>query len=245
MVTLSSCSDFLEENPKNFLSPDNFFKSSSEAVLAVNGCYDALATQEGWGLYRVNMHIVDQGTSVCGTRQSSDSQGGIGNYTATYDHSVFKQIFQLHYKAISKSNMVIDRVEAMDIMQDKISADLKKRVVAEAKFIRALSYFNLVRYYGGVPLILNETKDMQDLFVERNTIQEVYTQIITDLDYAAENLYYRVGSNIEGEKIYKIFITQDTICMRIDWAFDNVVSFSDLESEFNKEKTYKYGFTKK
>ncbi len=58
---------------------------------------------------------------------------------------------------------------------------LRSRIVAEAKFLRATHYFNLVRLWGGVPLKLHETQGLDSLAIPRNTPQEVYAQIETDL----------------------------------------------------------------
>lgn len=194
LALFSSCSDsFLDENPTNMLSPDNFFTSPSDALVAVNGVYGSVGTGKGWGIYKVNMLIADQGTSVSGTRQKSESLGGIGNYAATTKNKTITQIYQYSYEAIQRANLVINRVGAM-APETGISAELQNRIVAEAKFLRALSYFNLVKLYGGVSLMTEEVTDMNDLFVTRNSIEDVYTQVIEDLQFATEHLYYKSGS---------------------------------------------------
>ena len=106
------------------------------------------------------------------------------------------------YKVIYETNVVLDN---LNIVTD---ADDKKRIGGEAKFLRALNYFELVRYFGkqyevgknntqlGVPLVLKTTSDFNgDLSVARNTVEEVYTQVIKDLTDAiailpVENSYY-------------------------------------------------------
>ena len=70
------------------------------------------------------------------------------------------------YDAINRANAVLDNVPAIDM-----DATLRGRILAEAKFLRALHYFNLVRMWGGVPLKLHETVGLDSLAIPRNTAQ--------------------------------------------------------------------------
>ncbi|TKG93740.1 RagB/SusD family nutrient uptake outer membrane protein [Puteibacter caeruleilacunae] len=198
LALFTGCSEsFLEENPKNFLSPDNFFTSVDDAVVAVNGVYGSVGTGASWGIYDVNMLIADGGTSVQGTRVTGETHAGIATYISTPTTKSIKEIYQYSYIAIQRANLVINRVEQMDPIGTGIPKSMKNRIIGEAKFLRALCYFNLVRYYGGVPLMTEEVTDMNNLFVTRNSIEEVYIQIIEDFEFAAEHLYYKGGSALE------------------------------------------------
>ncbi|TLX74367.1 RagB/SusD family nutrient uptake outer membrane protein [Labilibacter sediminis] len=191
-VLLSSCNDFLEEHPQSFISPDNFFNNKEEADIALIGVYDAIGTNKGWGLYAANMLIIDQGTSLSSSRIGNLTQGGIAHYLAATDYKVFTEIWENSYDGIQRANTVINRVGQMD--KEQIDELNQLRIIAEAKFLRALHYFNLVRLYGGVPVLAKETTDMDNVLVGRNTTEDVYYQIIGDLEYAAENLFYRTNS---------------------------------------------------
>ena len=105
-----------------------------------------------------------------------------------------EEIWKQHYAAINRANIAIDRIPSID-MDDS----LRTRLVKEAKFLRALYYFNLVRLYGGVPLVLHEPVSLsnEEVFVSRNTAEEVYQQIITDLK-DAESLPVSYGSTDIG-----------------------------------------------
>jgi hypothetical protein len=99
------------------------------------------------------------------------------------------------YKVINATNVVL---ENLSVVKD---GDDKKRIEGEAKFLRALNYFELVRLYGkqyeagknnsqlGVPIVLKTTSDFNgDLSVARNSVEEVYTQVVKDLKEAITNL---------------------------------------------------------
>jgi hypothetical protein len=92
-----------------------------------------------------------------------------------------EQLWKQSYDAVNASNIVIDRVAL--IADDKINATVKNRIINEARFLRALHYFNLVRWFGPVPLVLHETTSLkgEELYVEKAPEEAVYAQIIQDL----------------------------------------------------------------
>lgn len=189
---LSSCNDFLEEDPKSFISPDNFFNNTEEADIALIGAYDAIGTNKGWGIYAANMLIIDQGTSLSSSRIGNLAQGGIAHYLATTNYKVYSELWENSYDGIQRANTVINRVTQMS--KNQIDELNQYRIIAEARFLRALHYFNLVRLYGGVPVLIEESINMDNVLVSRNTTQDVYEQIIIDLEYAKDHLFYRNSS---------------------------------------------------
>src|SRR5205085_11678941 len=97
-------------------------------------------------------------------------------YAIPVSHAYVQSVWASAYDAINRANSVLDNVPAIDM-----DTTLRKRIVAEAKFLRATHYFNLVRMFGGVPLKLHETVGLDSLAIPRNTAQEVYAQIEQDL----------------------------------------------------------------
>src|SRR5690606_17549882 len=81
---------------------------------------------------------------------------------------------------ISRVNAIIDRLPAADFDESE-----KAAILGEAKFLRALWYFDLVQYFGGVPLQLHEVKNESEAFLPRASVEEVYDQIIADATDAA------------------------------------------------------------
>jgi hypothetical protein len=115
---------------------------------------------------------------------------------STLDHSPstlrVREIWQQHYAGITKANIAIDRIPGI---QATTPAEEKwlKYYAAEAKFLRGLYYFNLVRLFGSVPLVLHEarTLDSDVLLPERDLAEKVYEQVIQDFTEAAAELEWR------------------------------------------------------
>jgi starch-binding outer membrane protein, SusD/RagB family len=85
-----------------------------------------------------------------------------------------------HYDGINRANTAINRIPDIEMNEN-----LRNRLIGEARFIRGLLYFNLVRFFGDVPLVTTDTRDLNDLNVSRSPSSEVYQQIIEDLEFAS------------------------------------------------------------
>ena len=106
--------------------------------------------------------------------------GEIDLFALTPGNSRVDATWNSCYRGIQRCNIVLNRIG--DIEMD---ASLKTTRTGEVKFLRALTYFNLVRMWGDVPLVLEETTDPFDAFsIGRTATNEVYPQIITDLSEA-------------------------------------------------------------
>lgn len=184
-----SCEDFLEEVPKSSISPANFYKTADDALAAVNGAYAAFHTDNYYSRYYIegdayagaNAYTRTGATSERGSFYNLIDFGMVNN--ARYNTPVWQAIWE----AINRTNAVLNNVPAIEMDET-----LKARIIAEAKFLRALNYFNLVRRWGGVPLILDETttSDLTVLQVPKNSLEEIYQQIDKDLTEAIPDLPY-------------------------------------------------------
>ena len=97
--------------------------------------------------------------------------------------------YQSNYKCIARLNTILDRLESSELTEDE-----KNAVKAEASFLRAYYYFDLVQHWGGVPLMLHEVLSEADAFMAKSTAEEVYAQILTDVTDAI-NLGLPVAQN--------------------------------------------------
>jgi hypothetical protein len=194
----TSCAK-LEEDPRSFLSVDGFYKTSNDAIAAVDAIYFSLNNDEPAGqhqmygsLFNTAMDFIsDDVTAGPGTPNPNVRSLAILTHSST--NLRVEQMWQQHYIAINKANATIQRIPDIDFDQR-----LKDRLLGEALFLRALFYFNIVRLYGDVPLILVDqtTISLDELQVPRTPKEDVYAQIIDDLVSSAE--HFRVGST--GEK---------------------------------------------
>jgi len=194
----SACNDdkFLTEQPYDFVGPTNFYKTAADAIAAVNGVYSTFEATSGGNYYgSFYIMLVEFPTEMQTVYLSAGNERSlVDNYTFTPSHNYIYQAWIWAYAAINRANAVVNRVP--NIPMDET---LRNRIVGEAKFLRALHYFNLVRLFGGVPLYEQETTSLDSLQKPRATAAEVYSFIIKDLQDAIQALPRAstyAGSNI-------------------------------------------------
>lgn len=171
-LTISSC-DFLEVTPVSEITSANFFKTAGDAEAALTAAYDAL---QSFTYSRDVMMIPDIMSDALRANSGGNFTGHEAFNPATNQGNI-NQIWQISYQTIQRCLDVLENVPA--ITDPALDRD---RILGEAHFIRGLTYFNLVRLFGKVPIVLEATKSPdQDLLVRRNEVAEVYTQVVNDL----------------------------------------------------------------
>lgn len=165
--------DFLDDKAYSVITQDNFYKSASDALTALNGVYNAL---QGSGMYEDDLLRLNEYTTEAVTSDLTVDEIYSRIDTWRYQVGDFASIYSGQYRLIERANQVIANVPNTDMNET-----LRQRVIAEATFLRALGYFNLVRVYGGVPLKLTPTVDFSQTSFARASAADVYSQIITDL----------------------------------------------------------------
>ena len=171
-LNICGCSDFLEEDPKGKLTTDNFYNSESDARQAINGVYRRLS--DSW----VTGYNIKQIPNDLLKRASWDEASGLSNFTYGSENTYIAGMWQNHYAVIKDCNSVIDNVTP-----NKEKINNWERYVGQAHGIRAFLYFDLVRWFGDVPLVLTDTKSLDGLEVTRTPQKEVFRQIIEDFEY--------------------------------------------------------------
>ncbi len=183
-TTFSSCKkDFDESNP-NQLTASNFWQSEDDAVRGINAVYSTVhrgaAGYSRW-LYFHGMLRSDEGYG----------SGGDGNLNTLmsfvqtdYDLFLTRETWENMYVGIYRANQVIANVPGITM-----DPTLQKRIVAEAKFLRALFYFNLTLYFGRPPLVLEPpTSNPAAVLPPNATPEEAWAQVAKDLTEAAPDL---------------------------------------------------------
>lgn len=175
---VSGCDSFLRETPKSFVTPQEFYKDESQATTAVYGVYDSYAGVAEWPM----LQIGDVASDVTNGR-TGDANVIFESHEWSPTLGQLESLWENSYTLINRANAIIERVPEADI-DDSVT----DRIVSEARFLRAAAYFNLVRVYGGVPLVVEETRSLSNLEVPRASENEVYDQIINDLQAAESSL---------------------------------------------------------
>lgn len=183
----SSCSkDFLErENPET-LAIDNFFKTEEDFRIAMAGVYNVLVRSDYYNVVMVRYLELASDDAQPGDDPEFNSLMGdpIDNFYLTPENFISINIFLASYVGIARANVVFS-----NIRKSQLSEEFKNNIEAEARFLRALFYFNLVRLFGDVPMFLEEVTDEQDIMIPRTPVARVYEEgIIPDLLFASENL---------------------------------------------------------
>jgi hypothetical protein len=180
--TFYSCKK-LDENPSSIIVSSQFYKSSSDAVSAVNAIYSTLNTDPAgdFPLYGRQLNLLTDNTTDNQNYSPSNTNPDVralGTVTYISSNSRIQKVWQQLYYGINRANIAIDNIPAVSM-----DTTLRARLIRESKFIRALLYFNLVRLYGAVPLILHNPSTINPaaLLVGRSPVDSVYAQIITDL----------------------------------------------------------------
>jgi tetratricopeptide (TPR) repeat protein len=177
-VAGAGCSDLLDKTIYGVTNSNNFYKTEKEIQEALNECY-----YQTKSLYKTIVYLGDVTTDDAVKGGSSDSDDAecfkLQNFVVTADNEYAKTRWQSFYIIINRCNIVIEK--APDATGNP---DILERYVKEAKFLRAWSYYMLATVYGGVPLVTT-TLASEEYYIPRSTQDEVFTQIITDLQEAA------------------------------------------------------------
>jgi hypothetical protein len=211
-----ACSDdFIDLYPLDQANVGNSFVTADDANLAVMGVYAAL---QG-GDYPRDMSMLTENIAdnsyPQGHRLSANGSQDIRELTYflfTDQNGLMRSTWTRSYRGISRANMLLGRIGNIPFNDE----DLKEQYIGEAKFLRATFYFDLVRFFGGVPVSLSEIESAEQAFaLGRETEEKLYEAIIRDLQEAADQLpvFYNdanLGRATEGAAkalLAKVYLT--------------------------------------
>jgi hypothetical protein len=208
LLLAGACKDFIAPNPTDVLAPTNFYQTSTDAVSAVNGVYE----QQRWAYWLNYWYITDMPTDEAIASPNFGPDGHrASNYTFDAHEGFISGFWGDEYKSINRANAVLDHVPGITM-----DTTLRNRVLGEAHFMRALTYFNLVRLFGDVPLLDHEVTSLSSLGMPRTPAAQVYALIISDLQTAATTLPASYSSTDVGRAtsgaarslLAKVYLTQ-------------------------------------
>jgi hypothetical protein len=224
------CSDLLEEVPVSDLSVENSFKTEADAKAAIIGVYNSLQLE---GVYGKSQTLFSTDEHNAGSKVPLS---GLNLYTFTADNvEVILPIWRDHYEGINRANLAISKIPGITM-----NVDERNTLVAEAKFIKALLYFNLIRYYGDVPYKESETTSLNDLNIPRTPVATIYENMIRDLEYGVVNLKVK-AAGLAGHAtqdaaktlLASIYLTRGSMARR-DNTGNGIADFT-LAARYSKE----------
>jgi outer membrane murein-binding lipoprotein Lpp len=179
-ASLAGCSSVLEVSPYDRIPADQTIVDASTAQAALNGAYEQLESSSLYGLdVQLLGDLPSDNGSWGGTYQFL---GDITRNTIAADNPEVTSFWSALYREIDRVNTVIVRVPQLS----GVATETANEIMGEAYFLRALSYHNLVKFWGDVPMPLVPVKTASDAAsYTRASVAQVYTQILSDLDKAA------------------------------------------------------------
>ncbi|MBB2147826.1 RagB/SusD family nutrient uptake outer membrane protein [Pedobacter gandavensis] len=184
MITATSCKKFLDLKPQDSYVEKSFYLDEKGLQGGLVTCYDALQSDS---LYGNNFLTLGELRGDNLIDNDPGSGAGVRNqievFSETSANSILSGSWMGHYKAIYRCNIILDRAPAISMNENT-----KNQIIGQAKFIRALSYFNLARIWGKVPLVLTVQKTEEARQNTRATTAQVYQQVIDDLNDAGTKL---------------------------------------------------------
>ncbi|HEV7350295.1 RagB/SusD family nutrient uptake outer membrane protein [Telluribacter sp.] len=189
VLFLTGCNeDYINLNPITSASTERFYNTSNDFINAVNATYGVLQnmyrSQYYFGDIPTDDALAHTGTCING---ACDFDNFVVNPAESAASNVLSNRWNDAYRGISRSNTILDRIDAVEM-----NANLKARLKGEAKFLRALYYFNLVQIFGEVPLVVHELKTTEESYsYGKESVNKVYAQIGQDLKDAAAALPQR------------------------------------------------------
>jgi hypothetical protein len=186
LICVMACSckkSFLELSPVSNANANNFYKTRADFEVAINSAYATLyviyAPEEAVSYTEL---MSDEGTLYAVAGAQAD-KWAIRDYTTTASNTLVYQYWQDYYKALFNINNVLDKIQVAGL-----DPTYTNRVKGEMMFLRGLYYYNMVQLFGGVPLVTKVISADESYGILRSPVADVYSQIVSDLKFAADNL---------------------------------------------------------
>ncbi|MFY7669758.1 RagB/SusD family nutrient uptake outer membrane protein [Tenacibaculum sp. MEBiC06402] len=181
--SFNSCSDeFLDKTKEYTIDSENYFNSEDDYYRALVGAYDLLQAT----YVNVMLGEIASDNTLCGGESATDVIGfqQIDDMIHTPVNSNLRDIWNWMFAGVNRANYILE-------FKDKTDFDGKNIIIAEARFLRAYYHFELVKWFGGIPLKGDARFELGDeKSIPRSSVEEVYASIEADLQYAVNNLSY-------------------------------------------------------
>lgn len=199
IISAACTKDFVEVSPKGQFLTENYYADEAQAYSALIGVYDVLRKNSGGFENMISMMNAGSDDHVAGGGGATDGAGiqGFSNYTL--NQTIMPGSFwNDHYQGIFRANTLLSKLP-----NTTMDAAAKARVEGETKTLRAYYYFNLVRMFRNVPLILEPLSAANMYTVKQASPEEVYAQIEKDLAEAVVVLPPTVNLSTEAGRLTK------------------------------------------
>lgn len=248
-VFLVSCESYLDLQPVSEIGENNYFKTTEEIETFLVGCYSSLQEPVSyeWILTEFRSDNALYNPNFSSGREATQFALDVFNVTSENDY--VDLYYTAAYKSIGANNILLDHTS---VVADE---ELRAHIEGQAKFMRAYQYFNLVRLFGPVFLTTSNITSIEADEMVRSKEEDVYKQIIEDLEFAADNIkdeYYtdadagRVTTWAAKTLLAKVYLTmhdyshartllEDVLANSGHYLLADYASVFDEDNEMNDE----------
>lgn len=180
LPSMFSCKKFLDIDPLFTQDAENFFETPNDYQRALTGAYDLLQSS----FVTVWVGEIASDNSIAGGESVNDTEGLHEIEAMAHDavNNELRSIFRWNYAGVTRANYLLEN-------KNNIDFEGKDKIIAEATFLRAYYYFELVKYFGDVPLVVDKRLGADEVTkIDRTPRSEVFAQIEQDLIFAAAGL---------------------------------------------------------
>ena len=245
VLGMFSCADLDELEPINSIPADLAFASKASTTAAVNGVYDAMQT----GVFDKWLSLPQYFSDEANATGTFPTRLEFGNLNVFPANNTAGGAFASLYTTINNANNVIDRVPGLE--DQTVTDEEKADFIAQAKFLRAHCYLQLVTLWGEVPLVLTPTVEVGEvLFVTKNSTSDIYGQITKDLTDASNDLIAATGPLVASKQAADALLARIALYQG-DWsgAISKATAalgdpnFSLVGVPYLSDQIYSLGFT--
>lgn len=191
VILLAACEGDLNQLPLSTTTAENFYASATDFEQARNAVYASAlhgiaGDNYGYPNRKLNLSETRSDNLYATTVASRDWQGVNNFFTSLSVNGYLQEAYATNYNAIYKANQLLERL--VSTAPEYLDAEAIQTMDAEARFLRAFCYFDLLRYFGKLPLIDRVVSPTEASNIGRADIADVYTLIIADLETAIQNL---------------------------------------------------------
>lgn len=182
-ISLAGCTDLMEE-PIGLLAPESMFQSPKDVQTAINGTYGRIASESYYGRkLTITLQLMSDMCDI-GDRGTPARRQQVNDFAADANNGMTTAFWPRAYEIISAANAALNGADLVEGDEADLNA-----MRAEARFVRAFIYYDLVRIFGEIPYIdffVNDPEAVKG--ISKTSVDDVYAGIIADLEFAKQNL---------------------------------------------------------
>jgi len=189
----AGCAD-LEEKPVGLLAPESLFNSEKDVETAIFGAYGWIASERLYGRQFVTSIMLRGDMVDIGDRGTPAERQQVNDFNMDDNNGMVRAYWPYWYQVVSAANAAIAGAESLELDET-----VSNQLIAEARFVRAFSYYHLVRVFGDIPYIdyfITDPEAVKD--ISKTSEAEVYQGILADFAFAKENLPDNQPNNVRS-----------------------------------------------